>query len=284
MVGLICAMLIGQTAVGELDLWPKGNPGGWTRTDKETISDEGFKLVRNVSHPTLKLFPAPNAKPGAPVVMVCPGGGYAVEAFDHEGLQIVARLNSEGIHAALLKYRLPNQGEVRWKAPLQDAQRGLRLLRHMAAEHGVKDSPIGIMGFSAGGNLSAVTAAAASATYDPVDDADKLSCRPDFSVLIYPAYLDEVEPGKPGSGKVAPEAAVSAGLPPTFLAQTLDDKPYVTGSLAYVTACQSVGATIEAHFFPHGGHGYGLHSDVAGIKDWPDLLVRWLKGLNPGKP
>jgi acetyl esterase/lipase len=275
-------VLSGQPALPVLDLWPKGNPDGWSRSDKETIQDAGsFKIVLNVSHPTMTLYLCKGAMQGTPMILVCPGGGYGVEAYEHEGIEIAERLNKDGFNAALLKYRLPKSGEVRYKVPLQDTQRAIRILRSSAAQYGLDPKRIGIMGFSAGGDLSAITATTAEGTYTPVDNADQVSPRPDFAVLIYPAYLDEVEPGHPGTGKVAPEVHLDAQTPPTFLVQAMDDMPYITGSLAFATACQALKVPLEVHLFPSGGHGYGLRSNVAGLKEWPDRLVTWLHAHFP---
>lgn len=259
-----------------LDLWPAGNPDGWHRTDKETIERDdkaGFSIVKNVSNPTLEIFRATNPKPHAPTVMVCPGGGYYIEAFEHEGTEIAERLNAAGFNAAVLKYRLPNRDADKplHKAPLQDAQRALRLLRHDATKYGFDADKIGIMGFSAGGHLAAATSNALAATYADVDATDKEPCRPAFTVLVYPAYLDTA--GKP---EMPADITVSPGAPPAFVTQAIDDHDYVVSSFSYALACRNAKVPVELHLWPKGGHGFGLRTKEPGVSGWIDLLIAWL--------
>jgi acetyl esterase/lipase len=276
--GLALASLTGANLAQRpvIDLWPSGNPDGWRRTDEERVEDVAnahFKVVYSVGHPNLQIYRSHSASKSSPFILVCPGGGYAAEAFEHEGIEIAERLNRSGFNAAVLKYRLPLKDEVRYKAPLQDAQRGVRLLRSYCKQEGLADR-VGIMGFSAGGHLSAVCSNAESATYDPVDDTDRLSPKPDFSILIYPAYLDtDRKPVLP------PEVAVNASTPPAFIVCTLDDDISNVGSLAYDLACINAKVAAELHSFPKGGHGYGLRSKDPDLSQWPNLLVTWLKEL-----
>ena len=260
-----------------LNLWPNGNPGGWHRNDQEEIvhqPGESFAVVRSVSKPTVEFFIAPKAKPDAPLILVCPGGGYWVEAFEHEGTEIAERLNQNGFHAAVLKYRLPNRDADKplHLAPLQDAQRAICLIRTQGAKYGFTGKRVGIMGFSAGGHLAAVTSTTAEPTYPPVDASDKAAVRPDFAVLLYPAYLDSEKPAVP-----SPELKVDANTPPTFIVQTMDDFIPISGAFGYAMACKSAQVPVEMHVFPKGGHGYGLRSQEAGLKTWPDLLIAWLR-------
>lgn len=260
-----------------MELWPKGNPDGWTRTDKETegkAPNADFWIVSNVSHPTLEVFKSTSAKPDAPIVLILPGGGYSIEAIEHEGWEIAQRLNLAGINAAVLKYRLPNRDQDKplYKVVLQDAQRALRLLRFSARGLGMNPAHVGIMGFSAGGHASAITSTAKEDSYAPEDDADKLSDRPDFTILIYPAYMD-----KNGMPELSEGLVVDEHTPPVFIVQSVDDPYFSGGALAYLQACHKAKIPAEAHFFPTGGHGYGLRSHEPGVEHWPDLLIAWLK-------
>ena len=263
-----------------LDLWPEGNPGGWGRTDAEKSErgTDGVLLVKNVSRPTLEFFRASRASAHAPTVIVIPGGGYYAEAIDHEGWEVARRLNREGFHAAVLKYRLPNRDVDRplYRAPLQDAQRAIRLVRSRAAEWRVDPRNVGVLGFSAGGHLAATVATTSEATYAPVDEADRESPKPAFAALVYPAYLT---PGTEPEGGAA--LRVPADAPPAFVVQTMDDALGVGNALAYVTAAKATEASVEAHLFPKGGHGYGLRSEEPGVKAWPELLAAWLRRLFP---
>jgi len=276
MTSLLPFLLMALPARPLLDLWPAGPPDGWRRTDQESVErleKEGFALVKNVSHPTLEVYQAAHPKPHAPTVIVCPGGGYYIEAFEHEGTEIAERLNKDGFNAAVLKYRLPNRDADKplHKAPLQDAQRAIRLLRSHAAEYGFDPAKIGIMGFSAGGHLAAATSNAPTATYAAGDSADSLSCLPAFTVLVYPAYLqNEMKPEMPA------DVVVTAHTPPAFVVQAMDDNPHVVSALSYALACQKVGAPVELHLYPKGGHGYGIRTKEPGLSGWMDLLIAWL--------
>lgn len=274
---------VNKDARPKLDLWPNGNPEGWSRSDQETSErdpKQKFLIVKGVSKPTLEIFRAPNAMANAPTVLICPGGGYYVLAIEHEGWEIAQRLNKAGIHAAVLKYRLPNREADKplWKPSLQDAQRGLRLLRAHAAEFGLNPNRIGLMGFSAGGHLTAVTSATREDSYRAKDAVDKLSARPNFSILIYPAYLNV-----PDKLEVAPEVKPRKDNPPVFVVQTLDDGIPVEGALSYTVACKKEEVLEEIHLFPRGGHGYGLRSKEKGISTWPTLMVQWIRRLYPQK-
>jgi acetyl esterase/lipase len=211
-------------------------------------------------------------------VAVFPGGGYSILAMDLEGTEVCAWLNSIGINCALVKYRVPvRPGLPRYGPPLQDAQRALGILRHRAAEWGLDPKRIGILGFSAGGHLvAALSTNFHTRTYPPIDEADKLSCRPDFTLLIYPAYLT----AKSEHGPVlAPELPVTADTPPSFLIQAEDDSVGVENTLVYYAALRAAKVPAEAHLYPTGGHGYGLRSTATPITGWPRLAEAWLRSL-----
>ncbi len=275
---LMCLAAITQNSSRPIvNLWPNGNPDGWHRADAESSDhNPDLLIIKGVSAPTLEVFRSKSAKPEAPTVLILPGGGYFVEAIEHEGWEIAQRLNLAGVHAAVLKYRLPNREADKplHKVVLQDAQRALRILRSRAKEFGTTSAKVGIMGFSAGGHASAATSTAAADAYAPQDDADKLSGHPDFTVLIYPAYLN-----REGTMELAEGLVVDAKTPPAFIAQAMDDPIPIEGALAYTHACHLAKVPVELHLFPKGGHGYGLRTHEAGLKDWPDLLIAWLNRL-----
>jgi acetyl esterase/lipase len=254
----------------ELVLWPGDEK---TPSDEKVRDDDGPKFITSLGRPSLTVYPAASA-PGAPTVLVCPGGGYWGLAIEHEGIEIAERLNKEGIHAAVLKYRLPGDHPIRHEFALQDAQRALCLLRIHGAEWRINPGRLGIMGFSAGGHLSALTSNTDHLMRKAGDEGDAAFKRPDFTVLIYPAYLSDLP-----SGPLPKECPVSAATPPAFLAHTLDDPITHCSSRAYALACQEAGVPAELHLFPSGGHGYGLRTDDPGLKLWPDLLAAWLHRL-----
>jgi len=268
-----------------MTLWPKGAPGekGDIGAEHDTTKPGdglvgGKPVVRlgNVSVPTLTLYRPPQDKDTGAAVVVCPGGGYSILAMDLEGTEVCEWLNSAGVTAALLKYRVPaRKGLERYTAPLQDAQRALGLVRSHAAEWHIDPNRIGIMGFSAGGHLSAMASTHfEKRTYEPVDEADQTSCRPDFVMLIYPAYLIR----KQGSD-LAPELTVTSNTPPTFLVQAEDDPVHVENSLFYYLALKQSKVPAEMHLFAKGGHGYGLRESEKAVISWPKRAEEWMRKL-----
>ena len=208
-------------------------------------------------------------------VIVCPGGGYNYVVADKEGSEVAEWLSSFGVTGVLLKYRVPAcKDRPKHEAPVQDAQRTISLLRHRAAEFGLKPDHIGIMGFSAGGHVAACASTNfAARTYDAVDEADTQSCRPDFSMLIYPAYLTIKEQ----ADKLAPEVPVSETTPPTFLMMTQDDGVRVESALFYYLALKQAKVPAELHLYPTGGHGYGLRLEGHTAATWPQRAEDWMQ-------
>lgn len=256
------------TAGATVDVWPEGRMPG--RGAKEPEGErpprgDGVRRITGVSRPTLTVFPAPKTGAPAPAIIVCPGGGYSYVVHDKEGTEVAAWLNSVGVTALVLKYRVPNNRE----GALQDVQRALSLARARAAEWNIDTKRLGVMGFSAGGNL----AAKASTLFDQrayaaVDAADGRSCRPDFAVLVYPAYLEK-------DGQVAPDLNLKADIPPTLIVTTEDDKTFVRGSKLYKAALDGAKAPNEFLLYPTGGHGYGLRSEKD-VRAWPRAALDWL--------
>lgn len=281
---MILSALIGFTmfAINEsrpvVKLWPAGNPGGWSRPDKEIseiVKGGDFMQLKAISEPTLEVFRAKGANANAPTVIILPGGGYYVSAIEHEGWEIATRLNLAGINAAVLKYRIPNREDSpRHKVALEDGQRAIRLIRQRGAEFGVSTTKVGIMGFSAGGHAAAITSTASVDAYAATDEADKLSPRPDFTVLIYPAYLNQES-----TLNLSPGLNIDKNTPQTFIVQAMDDGISIDGALAYTHACRAAHVPVELHLFPKGGHGYGLRTKAPGLEKWPDLLIEWLRRL-----
>ncbi|MEO7599737.1 MAG: alpha/beta hydrolase [Opitutus sp.] len=269
----------------EIKLWPDRAPGevatlppegDTTKPTENLIAGKRVARIGNVSSPTLTLYrPAAAANTGA-AVLVCPGGGYNILAVDLEGTEVCEWLNSIGVTAALLKYRVPRrEGQVRHGPPLQDAQRALGLLRQRANELQINSERIGVLGFSAGGHLAAMLSNHHDTrTYPRIDAADELSCRPNFCVLIYPGYLTTSITGP----DVSPDLKVKAGVtPPTFLAMTEDDPVGVENPLFYYLALKQAKVPAELHLYPTGGHGYGLRRTKDMVTTWPDRVADWMK-------
>jgi acetyl esterase/lipase len=260
-----------------------GKEGDMTKPSDGKPGAKGVIRIGNVSVPTITLYRPPAEKDTGTAVVVCPGGGYSILAWDLEGTEVCDWLNSIGVTGVLLKYRVPaRKGAERYAAPLQDAQRALGLVREHATEWKLDPKRIGILGFSAGGHLSAAASNNyAERTYPRVDAADDQSCRPDFAILIYPAYLAVKEKGD----ALAPELVVTAKTPPTFLAQTQDDPVRVQNSLYYYIALTQAKVPAEMHLYPSGGHGYGLRPTEKMVTTWPERAAEWMnsQGLIPRK-
>ena len=228
----------------------------------------------NVSVPTITLYkPKGNIDTGATVV-VFPGGGYGILAIDLEGTEVCDWLNSVGINCVLLKYRVPNSGPYpKSAAALQDAQRAVGLVREHAKEWGIDPARVGVLGFSAGGHLvAALSTHFDKRLYDPVDDADKLSCRPDFAVVVYPGYLALADKNFAPNPDINP----TASTPPTFIVQAEDDPVHVENSVVYFMALKNAKVPAELHIYSQGGHGYGLRRTALPVTTWPQSVEAWL--------
>lgn len=200
-------------------------------------------------------------------MIVCPGGGYSYVVVDKEGSEIAAWLNGQGITALVLQYRVPDNRS----GALQDLQRALSLTRARAAAWNIDPKRIGVIGFSAGGHAAARASTQFDArTYPALDAVDEQSCRPDFAVLVYPAYLDD------RSGGVSPDLDLKANIPPTLIIHSEDDKAHVIGSKIYHTALEAAKITHEFKLYLTGGHGYGLHCE-RDAKAWPEDALKWLQ-------
>jgi acetyl esterase/lipase len=267
----------------QMSLWPKGAPGekgdigAEVDTTKPDQDKAGQRVIRlgNVTDPTLTVYKPAAGKDTGAAVVVFPGGGYNILAMDLEGTELCEWLNSIGVTGILVKYRVPAQPESpRGAAPLQDAQRAMRLARAHASEWHINPARIGVMGFSAGGHLAALVSNNFNKpAYEPVDAADQSSARPDFTMLIYPAYLAADKE----MTAVSPALPVSDKTPPTLLVQAEDDPIPVEGVLVYYRALKNAKVPAEMHLYPAGGHGYGLRSPVAPLNTWPKRAEEWMR-------
>ena len=254
-------------------LWPAQVPGE-TKSKHEPVQtpnkERDVIRLTDVTNPAFLVFKPTKEKNNGAGVIVCPGGGYEILAINLEGYEIADWLTKQGFTAFVLQYRVPKKQE----GALMDAQRAIRVIRNDAANYGLKPNQLGIMGFSAGGSLSARAATLSSKkTYSPVDKADSLSCRPDFALLIYPAYLDL------GTNRaLTPELIVDKKTPPMFLFATADDT-YSNSALVMATALRDAIVPVELHLLANGGHGYGLRKGNIAGETWPKLAEIWLKNI-----
>lgn len=285
-------MLVTQTIYSQdvVKLWPNGTPGVVV-SPKPEETFEG-RRVRYVSEPTLTVYlPTKEVNKGVAVI-ICPGGGYGIEAMDHEGYEVAEFLQGQGIAGIVLKYRLPyGHSEL----PLQDAQQAMRLVRSYSGAWAIDPGKVGIAGFSAGGHLaSTLSTHFDTGNKDAINSIDKLSCRPDFSILLYPVITFKEEWGHMGSRenligktkdwkiiqKFCNELQVTSQTPPAFIALADDDtgvKP--RNSIEYYLALKREGIPAELHVFKEGGHGFGMNKTGKAHDQWPLMVVEWMKAM-----
>jgi acetyl esterase/lipase len=267
-----------------LDVWPGKAPGETgpvaAEQAKTATQPDGTTVIAsltNVAKPTLTVCRPEAAKNTGVAVLVFPGGGYTHLAWDHEGEQVARWLNSIGVTAAVLKYRVPRREGTPKDAPpvqaLMDAQRTISLVRSNAGGWGVDPQRIGVLGFSAGGHLAAWAATnGGRRAYEPVDAADQASCRPDFAVMIYPGGVV-----KRGTTELAAEIRVTPQTPPCFFAHAGDDRVSPENSVAMYLALKRAGVAAELHIYASGGHGFGLRPTGKPAATWPQRCEEWLR-------
>jgi acetyl esterase/lipase len=271
LLSLLCASL-GAASLPPAPVW-EGAPPAETLKAKSGQDPKG--ILNKNGHRTDVMIPEfvvyPAAKPGAPIVIVCPGGGYGILAEEHEGAEVARRLNAFGSAAVVLRYRVPRRdNEKPWIVPVMDARRTIQIVREHAKEWNADPAKVGILGFSAGGNLAARVA------YSPAE-AD--AARPDFAVMVYPAYLFVKD--KPDStlrdgpeGVIPPKGTKPV---PAFFAHSADDSYPAEGSMALAKTLKSMGGSTEVHVWAKGGHGWGASDRCEAAKKWTDLLGAWMK-------
>ncbi len=269
---LFCFFILTVTLYSRdiIHLWPGQVPGESKPKAKAIVShrnERNVKRLSEVTDPILEVYTPDKDKHNGAAVVVCPGGGYWILAVDLEGYEVARWLADLGYTAFVLQYRVPDKRDQ----ALMDAQRAIRIVRSKSQEYMLDPEKTGIMGFSAGGSLSARTSTLYdSTTYSPVDKLDDLSCRPDFAALIYPAYLDQGE-----NRSLTPELKVNDQTPPMYLFATADDK-YGNSALVMTGALCDAGVPVELHFLPDGGHGYGLRKGKRAAEAWPEMFAKWL--------
>jgi acetyl esterase/lipase len=289
-------LLLAQELV--LPLWPEGKVPNYKKTDEKEKIDSGETIkITLVQSPQITVYlPAKRTATGQAVI-ICPGGSYQYLSFNWEGSDPARWLNSKGIAAIVLKYRLPNsKSNIRPElSPLMDAKRAIRTVRFYSVKWNIKKDRIGIMGFSAGGHL-------ASTLLTHFDDGDKSSgdsieqesSRPDFGILVYPVIsmskpimhvgsrnnLIGEKPDSMLARNYSNELRVTSQTAPTFLVHATDDKTVpVENSLLFYQALKEHNVPAELHVFPKGGHGFGLGLNRGAVETWTDLCIQWMKGL-----
>ena len=267
-----------------LKLWPSLAPGeitGQIEAEKQIKPKPGgndVMRIANVSEPTISVHMPTPAKSNGTAVIVCPGGGYNILAYEHEGIQVCNWLNDLGVTAILLKYRVPRRkGRQPHEAPLQDLQRAYGIVRQNAKNWKIDPEKVGVLGFSAGGNLAMMGLTSFhERSYEKLDEADNFSCRPDFGILIYPAYLVDREKRT----TLFSEIKITSETPPCFFVHTGDDRVPAEGSVLAYLALEKAGVNgNELHVYPFGGHGYGMRKTDNPVSQWPIRAATWMKAM-----
>lgn len=283
------AALVSLASADTVQLWPTGTPGIDPSIPESSMRNS---FINNIHNPTLSIHRP--AKPNGCAVVICPGGGYSGLSIVNEGTQVAEFLNSKGIVAFVLKYRLPSTPGVDFKdpVPLSDALRAIQWVRHHAADFGINPTRIGIMGFSAGGHLaaSAGTRYALGSKFG-TDAIAKTPARPDFMVLVYPVIstdkaIAHICPKHLLPAGASPEALaaqsvetlVTSETPPAFLAHAKNDSVVVPqNSEVMHQALEKAGILSSLNFYEQGGHGFGLGKPAQDSSQWPSALIEWLK-------
>lgn len=301
-VALFVAVCVSPTLAADkplvVPLWP-GKPAD---DDSATIGEEHFRDIKvdgkpyqvagkptkwltNVTKPTLTVYqPAKDKNIGA-AMLICPGGGYHNLGWDVEGEEVAEWLNSIGVTGIILKYRCPRRpGDVKGvppAGPLKDAQRAVSLVRSKAKEWGIDPNRIGMVGFSAGGHLVGSTCTNfEERTYEAIDDVDKVSCRPDFGIMLYSGYF-KVKDG------LSPTVKTPEKTPPLFFVHASDDPiSEVEHSVTFYLALKRAKIDTEMHLYKSGGHGFAVRNTGEPCTDWTRVCVEWLKkqGVLKAKP
>lgn len=297
---IVLVLLVMQTFVAAqthvLNLWPATPPGPMAKTEggeRDLTKPEdkfiaGRRIIKlgHVSTPQMHVHLPEKVKANGGAVLVCPGGGFSILAWDLEGTEVAEWLNSLGLAAIVVKYRVPTghhgnglneQGNAPLKAvgPVMDAQRAISLTRRHAAEWGIDPQRIGIMGFSAGGETAGLTAMLRNdRLYTKLDAADEHSCAPNFALPIYPGGFHDR-----ATGGLKPHLKVTKDTPPMFFAMAQDDHVNSLNCTVLYTALTQAKVPAELHLFSRGGHGYGLRPTLTPVTHWPNRAAKWLKDM-----
>ncbi len=263
-----------------IKLWPKGapeKPGVKIEAEKEVPKKSANDVLRitNVTDPMITVFKPEN--PNGTAVLVCPGGGYGILAYQHEGTMVCDFLNKHGVTGILLKYRVPKRDpNDPGREALQDAQRAMGIIRHHAAEWGLKPNRIGILGFSAGGHLTVMTSLHANdRTYTTDSALDVEDATPNFAIPVYPAYL--VSKDEPT--KLLPGFEITSKAPPMCFIHANDDPWPASGSALLYLEYKKLNLPCELHIYAKGGHGFGMKKRGGPVDGWPDRVAEWMKSM-----
>ncbi|QDT08203.1 alpha/beta hydrolase [Planctomycetes bacterium K23_9] len=268
------------------NLWPTTPPGkavdlppeaDKTKPEDKLIAGRRIIKLGNVSTPQITVYRPPADRCNGTAVIICPGGGHHILAYDLEGTEVAQWLGTLGVTGIVLKYRVPfRDPQRRWLAAVQDAQRAMSLARSNAAKWNLDPDRIGMCGFSAGGETAALTSLYVDdRKYDPIDAVDEVSYRPDFTMLIYPGAIVQKD-----TSRLREDIQVTQDAPPMFFVHAFDDPVTAHHSLSLATALKTAGASAELHIYESGGHGYGLRKTDAPVTQWTTHAEKWMKQQN----
>ena len=266
---MFCALT--SVAIAEpqvIHLWEKGAPGFEDRRDEPELAKDYW--VKNIHNPSITVFPAPKEKANGAAVMIVPGGGHRELGFIPEGVEPAKFFNELGVTCFVLKHRLPRETNSPYSLqihPRQDAQRAMRTIRSRAAEWNVDTNRIGVCGFSAGGEVAALLVYSPTAgDTNTTDVIDRMNCRADFQISIYPGPLG------------VPAGEIPADAPPAFFLVANDDNSHVGPVIAQLEKYRAAKRPVEVHLYSKGGHGFnmGQRSKLKSIKDWPQRMADWM--------
>jgi len=293
----VCLLICSPTLYSQnykLPLWEENIPNrNDIKIDEKNVITDKLRITQ-VDEPMIEVYLPSKTFVSGEAIVICPGGGYRILAYNHEGSDIAKWFNSYGITAIVLKYRLPqdaNNIEGRL-SPFLDAQRAMRLTRFHSEEWGIDPNKIGLKGFSAGGHLASTLGTHFNDNFFVTDKVDSLSCRPDFMILMYPVITFK-EPflhigsrnnlmGDNGGSELikyySNELHITKNTPPTFLVHAGDDKSVpVENSLMFYNNLRKQGVSCELHIFQEGGHGFGVALGKGRLEQWKDLCISWIK-------
>ncbi|WP_417390171.1 alpha/beta hydrolase [Gimesia sp.] len=291
----LCSLVEAREPDAVIDLWEQNAPGETTREtgvklDQRANENPPATRIKDITRPQLYLFQPPAEKRNGTAVLIFPGGGYNYVVADKEGSEAAEWLNSLGITAFVAHYRT-KESKPRAQAdaslppsserPLQDGQRAVSLVRKRSAEWGIKPDRIGVIGFSAGGQAAAlISTRFEERAYAAADEVDQVSCRPDFSMLIYPWRLvDE------NTGELNKVLTINKSTPPTLMVHAHNDHATPISSILFYTALKKNGVSGELHIYENGGHGYGMRPvEDSHVDTWPDRAADWLRQRSLANP
>lgn len=272
-----------------MPIWPEKPPGDaqtlppeqdTSKANDRSVAGKPVVRIGNVSTPTLAIYRPAKEKDTGAAVVICPGGGHRILAYDLEGTEVAEWLNTIGITGIVLKYRVPaREGGPRFRAAVQDAQRAVSLVRAKAKDWGIDPNRIGLLGFSAGGDTAGRATLLTDRQYSAVDAIDDAPFRPDFTILIYPAYLVTND-----NTRLMDDVKVNSKTPPMFLVHAYDDGVRPENSVLLFLELKKAGVPAELHVYSKGGHGYGLRPTDDAVTTWPARCEAWLRASGTLKP